>query len=103
MIEIIRFLFYRRFCLFQVSRKKYRNVVERKRGNPETRYEYLYSSDEISEFAEKILSASQKAPVLFAYFNNHSRAHAPRNAGDLIKKLQLPFIGFPQQGLPEKE
>ncbi len=73
------------------------------KGNVETRYEYLYSPEELKELAEKIKTASQKASLTFAFFNNHWRAYAPHNAGDLTKALQLPFNEFPTQRLPEKD
>jgi uncharacterized protein YecE (DUF72 family) len=65
------------------------------KGDVETRYKYLYSPEEINELAEKVKSASQKTSLAFAFFNNHWRAYAPRNAGDLTKALQLPFNDFP--------
>jgi len=65
------------------------------KGDVETRYKYLYSPEEINELAEKVKDASQKTSLTFAFFNNHWRAYAPRNAGDLTKALQLPFKDFP--------
>lgn len=73
------------------------------RGNAETRYQYLYSVEEISELADKVKKSRQEASLTFAFFNNHYKAYAPHNAGDLIKALQLPFKDFPEQLLPEKE
>ena len=64
------------------------------RGDAETRYKYLYSTEEIAELAKKVKSASEKASVTFALFNNHWRAYAPRNANDLKKALQLSFNDF---------
>ena len=64
------------------------------KGDVETRYKYLYSAEEINELAEKVKDASQKTSLTFAFFNNHWRAYAPRNAGDLTKALQLPFNDF---------
>ncbi len=65
------------------------------KGTTETRYQYLYSPDEISELAEKVKAASQKTSLTLAFFNNHWKAYAPRNAGDMIKALQMPFADFP--------
>ena len=65
------------------------------KGTTETRYQYLYSPAEISELAEKVKSASQRTSLTFVFFNNHWKAYAPRNAGDMIKALQMPFTGFP--------
>ena len=64
------------------------------KGTTETRYQYLYSPAEISELAEKVKAAGQKTSLTFAFFNNHWKAYAPHNAGDMIKALQIPFTGF---------
>ena len=61
------------------------------KGNVETRYQYLYSPEEIRELAAKVKASSEKSRICFAFFNNHWQAYAPRKAGDLIKTLELPF------------
>ena len=71
-------------------------------GNGELRYKYLYSPEEISQLAEKVRAAGEKAAVAFAFFNNHWQAYAPRNANDLKKALQLPFTGFASSRLLEQ-
>ena len=60
-------------------------------GNSEQRYRYLYSPEEIGELADRVTTSAENARMLFAYFNNHWQAYAPRNANDLKKSLQLPF------------
>ena len=64
-------------------------------GDVETRYKYLYPLEEIQELAKKVISASEKASLIFIYFNNHWQGNAPRNAIDIMKDLQLPFKDFP--------
>jgi uncharacterized protein YecE (DUF72 family) len=76
-----------------------RNAETWWKGNAETRYMYLYSEAEIVELAEKVSSASDKSRLTLAYFNNHWKAYATRNAGDLRKALQLPFKDFSDQFL----
>jgi uncharacterized protein YecE (DUF72 family) len=66
-------------------------------GDSETRYQYLYSRDEINELAEKVRAVSGQARYTFALFNNHWQAYAPRNAIDMMKALQLPFKELPMQ------
>jgi uncharacterized protein YecE (DUF72 family) len=66
-------------------------------GDTETRYQYLYSSEEINELADRVKSAAGQTGLLFAFFNNHWQAYAPRNAVDMIRTLQLPFQEFPIQ------
>jgi uncharacterized protein YecE (DUF72 family) len=67
------------------------------KGDSETRYKYLYSSDEINELVGKIKVASEQTNLTFALFNNHWRGYAPRNAVDIMKALQLPFKEIPVQ------
>ena len=61
------------------------------KGDSETRYKYLYSPEEINELANRVKDAGNKAQLLFAFFNNHWRGYAPRNAVSMIRTLQLPF------------
>jgi len=73
------------------------------KGDVETRYQYLYSPEEIQELAEKVKAASEKTKLTFVFFNNHWKAYAPRNAGDILRALQMPFTDFPMGGLPQQE
>lgn len=68
-----------------------RNARDWWSGDGESRYRYLYSTEEIGELAGRITTAAENARMMFAYFNNHWQAYAPRNANDLKKSLQLPF------------
>ncbi len=61
------------------------------KGDSETRYKYLYSSEEIEELTNKIRTTAGQTKLLFAMFNNHWQGYAPRNAVDMMKVLQLPF------------
>ena len=72
-----------------------RNAANWKTGNVETRYEYLYSPAEIAELTAQVKKAAGQTKLTFAFFNNHPKADAPRNAGDMIKALQMPFTDFP--------
>ncbi len=72
-----------------------RNAKDWWTGDSETRYRYLYSPEEIAGLADRVRAAGEKARMLFAFFNNHWQAYAPRNANDLKRALQLPFQGIP--------
>jgi uncharacterized protein YecE (DUF72 family) len=72
-----------------------RNAADWWTGDAETRYKYLYSEDEAKELAEKVRKAAAQTKQLFAFFNNHWKAYAPRNANDLKKALQLSFTDLP--------
>ena len=67
------------------------------KGDSETRYRYLYSPEEMAELTDKVKVASEKAELLFAFFNNHWQGYAPLNAVDMMKALQLPFKEVPMQ------
>lgn len=73
-------------------------------GDSETRYKYLYSPEEIKELADKIRPALEQARLTFAFFNNHWRGYAPRNAADIKKELKLPVQELPApEKLPDEE
>jgi uncharacterized protein YecE (DUF72 family) len=67
-----------------------RNAKDWWTGNVETRYRYLYNASETGELAGRLRAAMKEAPLLFAFFNNHWQAYAPRNATDLKRTLGLP-------------
>ena len=72
-----------------------RNAKDWWHGDAETRYKYLYNQEEISGLADRVKDASKKSPLLFAFFNNHWQAYAPRNANDLKKALDMPVVQIP--------
>lgn len=65
------------------------------KGDVETRYCYLYGTDEIKELAGKIKAAAQNSRFTFVYFNNHWKAYAPRNATDIMRALDIPITDLP--------
>jgi uncharacterized protein YecE (DUF72 family) len=72
-----------------------RNAKDWWQGNAETRYRYLYNRAEIDELAERVSEARGKTKLLFAFFNNHWQAYAPRNANDLKQALGVPVEQIP--------
>ena len=52
-----------------------------------TRYDYLYSEDELKEWVPKIRELAERTEKLFIFFNNHARAQAITNAKMLINLL----------------
>jgi uncharacterized protein YecE (DUF72 family) len=72
-----------------------RNAADWWTGDNETRYRYLYSPEEVAGLAERVKAAAVQAGLLFAFFNNHWKAWAPRNATDLKQALRLPFHQIP--------
>jgi uncharacterized protein YecE (DUF72 family) len=73
-------------------------------GDSETRYKYLYSPEEIRELADRTRPAFVQTRLAFAFFNNHWRGYAPRNAVALKKELKLPVQELPvAEKLPDEE
>jgi uncharacterized protein YecE (DUF72 family) len=48
-------------------------------------FDYTYSSSELEPWLAKLQEIEAKASVTYAYFNNHYRAGAPRNALQFLK------------------
>ena len=72
-----------------------RNREEWWTDDSETRYKYLYSTEEIRELADKTRLAFEQTRLAFAFFNNHWRGYAPRNAVALKKEMKLPVQELP--------
>jgi uncharacterized protein YecE (DUF72 family) len=72
-----------------------RNAADWWSGNNDTRYRYLYSTEEIEQLAVRVRQSAGTAKHTFAFFNNRWKVWVPRNAGDLIKALHLLFRGLP--------
>lgn len=49
-------------------------------GDNVTRYDYLYSDDELNEWVPKIIKMAESAQVILIVFNNHSKGQAIQNA-----------------------
>jgi len=65
-----------------------RNETNWWRGDSASRYDYLYTEDEIAEWLPRFETLSAAGPV-FVYFNNHWRGQAPRNAEMLRRMVGL--------------
>jgi uncharacterized protein YecE (DUF72 family) len=50
-------------------------------------FDYTYSADELAPWMAKLKEIDSKATMTYAYFNNHYRGDAPRNALKLLKML----------------
>ena len=64
-------------------------------GNTKTRYKCLYSDKESHELAGKVEVAAGKTKQVFAFFNNHWKAYAPKSTISMKRTLQLPFLESP--------
>ena len=57
------------------------------KGDNTTRYDYLYSSDELKEWLDKIDLIAEKVRILLITFNNHRKGQAVFNARELTQLL----------------
>lgn len=74
------------------------------KGDSETRYKYLYSPEEITELTERVISVAKQTNLLFAFFNNHWQAYAPRNATEMKEGLGLNVQELPvQMNTPDED
>jgi uncharacterized protein YecE (DUF72 family) len=64
-----------------------RNKQNWYKGNSTTRYDYLYSQEELEEWLPKIQDLSLKTEKLYIFFNNHAKSQSVTNAKILINLL----------------
>jgi len=71
---------------FRFHGRNYRNWFGEGVGR-DARYDYLYSPEELSPWAEVIRGAAREAARVFVVLNNHFRGQAPANAFELAATL----------------
>lgn len=64
-----------------------RNAANWWTGDNASRYDYLYSTQELSEWTGRIKEILQKARMLMIFFNNHRRGMAVQNAREMRELL----------------
>ncbi|MGA2377771.1 MAG: DUF72 domain-containing protein [Spirochaetia bacterium] len=57
-------------------------------GDNASRYDYLYASEELEEWVQRIRLILLNVPVLLLFFNNHWRGNAAQNAREMRRLLQ---------------
>lgn len=67
-----------------------RNYQNWWKGTNESRYDYLYSAQELTPWADRVvdIAVAEQAENVFAFFNNHRRGQAVRNAEMLEEMLR---------------
>lgn len=58
-------------------------------SDPDLRYDYLYSSDELKSFIPAVESMSEKSGILYIAFNNCHAGSAVRNAKTMLSLLDM--------------
>jgi uncharacterized protein YecE (DUF72 family) len=57
-------------------------------SDSKSRYDYLYSEQELESIAERIKRISAKADKTLVFFNNHARGQALKNAESMVRKVR---------------
>jgi uncharacterized protein YecE (DUF72 family) len=55
------------------------------------RFNYLYSTEEVKQLAERAARMAAQVPTVHVVLNNNAEDYAPRNAADLRKVLEREF------------
>jgi uncharacterized protein YecE (DUF72 family) len=66
-------------------------------ASKETRYDYLYSKEELEQMLPSIRTMAASAPLMFIMTNNCHRGQAVQNARDLQAMVLFPEQNRPQQ------
>ena len=65
-----------------------RNRSKWYKGDTSTRYDYLYTKDELIEWLPKIHELAEQTEKIFIFFNNHTKAQAVTNARMMMDLLE---------------
>jgi uncharacterized protein YecE (DUF72 family) len=86
-----------------------RNAKTWWRGTNVTRYDYLYTADELVPWTDRIADIEEQARDTYVFFNNHANAKSARNAemmGDLLDDrygtAAAEVVAHAEGGLPEQ-
>jgi uncharacterized protein YecE (DUF72 family) len=60
-------------------------------GDNTTRYDYLYSKEELEPWADRLIDVDAEVKETLSFFNNHRRAQAAQNADMLTAMLKTRF------------
>ncbi len=87
-----------------------RNAKQWWSGTNVTRYQYLYSSEELDPWADRIAEIEEQVEETYVFFNNHARGNAARNAEMLEALLEEHYgeaaeklVAHGEGGNPEQE
>lgn len=86
-----------------------RNTRSWWRGTNVTRYDYLYSPEELAPWADRIAEIEQQAEETYVFFNNHANAQSAKNAAMMTALLEDRYgddaddvVAHAEGGLPEQ-
>ncbi|HKU68933.1 MAG TPA: DUF72 domain-containing protein [Candidatus Baltobacteraceae bacterium] len=75
-----------------------RNASKWWTGDNRTRYEYDYSAQELAPWTNRVAEIDEQAETTYAFFNNHARGNAARNA-ELFSEL----LGMKRRARPSQD
>jgi len=75
-----------------------RNASKWWTGDNTTRYDYDYSAEELVPWTARVTEIEERAEKTFAFFNNHARGNAARNAELFSELLGMKPAQRPSQG-----
>ncbi len=79
-----------------------RNAAQWWTGNNTTRYDYLYAPDELVPWSDRVAEIEESVEQTYAFFNNHARGNAVRNA-EMFAQILSERYGEAAAGiLPER-
>jgi uncharacterized protein YecE (DUF72 family) len=79
-----------------------RNASKWWTGDNTTRYDYDYTPDELVPWSDRVAEMEDRARTTFAFFNNHARGNAARNAELFIDLLRERYGPAADEILPER-
>lgn len=77
-----------------------RNAAQWWKGDNTSRYDYDYRPEELEPWAQRIAELNAQVPATYAFFNNHARGNAPRNAEMFFQMLRELYGGDAELAVP---
>jgi uncharacterized protein YecE (DUF72 family) len=79
-----------------------RNAAQWWTGDNTTRYDYDYSNDELMPWSDRIAEIDERVEATYAFFNNHARGNAARNAEAFIDLLRERYGDSADEFIPRR-
>ncbi len=79
-----------------------RNAANWWTGTNTTRYDYLYSAQELVPWTDRVAEIEDSAQTTFAFFNNHARGNAAHNAQAFVEMLRERYGASADEVVPAR-
>ncbi len=79
-----------------------RNASKWWTGDNRTRYDYDYTADELEPWGNRVAEMEERAKTTFAFFNNHARGNAARNAELFVDLMRERYGSLADEIMPER-